>query len=447
MKTPETRFLLDFFAALEELGVQYAVLRNTNSLPESLDGSDLDMLVCDNDAADAAIRAAIASARSNNGDMTAFYRTDATVACFAGHGDDGWWGCHLDVFVGLRHYGLPYADARKLVAGRILEQGTFYRLGDEADVVSFVKEILYTGRTRKDYYPKAMAAYAKAPEAIGCLFRDCMGCRGFQILKGLLAGTCGDMPICAASKTIAKSIFKTELHTHPLNTFAVKISNKWGRLRRVFDKPGYCVAFLGTDGSGKSTLIDVIKPTIESMLHSKVHYEHLRPNLMPSLARLAGKPTKEGPTTNPHGGKVAGWAGSLVRFAYYYADYVIGYWMKIYPILVKRPTMVFFDRYYYEYMIDPRRCAVKLPRGWAWFWSWFIPKPDLILCLGGNPEKIYARKPETSLEEVERQVAALKRFCDCDKRAVWIDTTESVEASRDAALAAIEERMAKRYRR
>ena len=40
-----------------------------------------------------------------------------------------------------------------------------------------------------------------------------------------------------------------------------------------------------------------------------------------------------------------------------------------------------------------------------------IPKPDIILCLGGDPEKIYNRKPETSLEEVTRQTSALKDFC------------------------------------
>ena len=88
-------------------------------------------------------------------------------------------------------------------------------------------------------------------------------------------------------------------------------------------------------------------------------------------------------------------------------------------------------------MIDPRRCAVRLPRGWARFWSWFIPKPDLILCLGGDPEKIYARKPETSLEEVRRQVGELKKFCDGNKRAVWIDTTVSVEESSYQTLKAI----------
>ena len=177
------------------------------------------------------------------------------------------------------------------------------------------------------------------------------------------------------------------------------------------------------------------------MMHSSVEYRHLRPGLLPSLARLMGKPVKDGPTTDPHGGRPSGYCMSLVRFFYYYIDYTLGYFVKIFPYLVKRPTFVVCDRYYYEYIIDPRRCAVKFPSGMAHFFSLFIPKPDLILCLGGDPEKIYARKPETSLEEVRRQVGELRKFCEGNKRCVWIDTTVNVDDSADTALSSIMGRM------
>ena len=205
------------------------------------------------------------------------------------------------------------------------------------------------------------------------------------------------------------------------------------------------MAVLGTDGSGKSTLIEKMTPVLYQMMHHPVEYRHLRPGLLPSLARLLGKPTREGPVTDPHSGTPSGYLMSLVRFFYYYIDYTLGYFLKIFQWLVKRPTLVICDRYYYEYMIDPRRCAVKLLPGLACFFSWFIPKPDLILCLGGNPEKIYARKPETSIAEVSRQVAALRDFCDGNNRAVWIDTTTSLEDSYDAAMEAIETKMRRRY--
>lgn len=447
MNYPETSFLVSFFTNLNVAGIRYAVMRNSETLPESLGGSDLDLLVEDDNAAQGIIDIAKRVAVENGGAMTVLYRTGAIVVCLAGNGSAGWWGCHIDVFVGLKYYGLPYVDAYCLMGNRVLEKGVFYRLGDETDVVSFVKEILYTGRTRKDYYPRAREYFKNHHTIVENLFSRFYGEDGWQLLKAILSDEHDAIALKNSSSVLARSMSKAGMRMYsPVCLLKVKAVNLMDRLSRLFRRPGFSVAFLGTDGSGKSTLIEHVKGPMEQMLHSKVHYEHLRPNLIPSLARLAGKPQREGPTTDPHGGKVSGWLFSLVRFTYYYIDYVVGYWAKIYPILVKRPSMVIFDRYYYEYMIDPRRCAVKLPRGWARFWSWFIPRPDLILCLGGEPEKIYARKPETSLEEVRRQVDVLQKFCNSNSRAVWIDTTASIHESVDVALTAVIERMAERYK-
>lgn len=448
MKSPETPFLLDFFAALKERGVRYAVMRNSETLPESLGGSDLDLFADGQEEVDKILAVSNEIAQKYNGVFTVKYKVEATITCLGGRCADGtWWGVHIDIFPGLMYFGIPYMESSAAYAERVLEKGSFYRLGGLSDIASFIKEIMPNRRTKKDYYPRARVAYAANPDGVKAAMIGCYGAKGWAIVEKLLSHECSDSEIYRDSKRLVRALWWRQINGfHWLSLAKIKRNNIIQRYGRLFRCPGYCVAFLGTDGSGKSTLIESVKEPIEKMMHSKIHYEHLRPNLLPSLARLAGKPVKEGPTTNPHGGKVAGWIPSLMRFAYYYVDYVIGYWLKIYPILVKRPSMVFFDRYYYEYMIDPRRCAVKLPRGWARFWSWFIPKPDLILCLGGDPEKIFARKPETSLEEVGRQVSELKKFCDGNKRAVWIDTTTSIEASRDAALTAIVENMEKRYK-
>ena len=67
-----------------------------------------------------------------------------------------------------------------------------------------------------------------------------------------------------------------------------------------------------------------------------------------------------------------------------------------------------FDRYYYDYLIDPKRGKIKLPRWLLKLGQFFIPEPDMILCLGTNAESIHRRKPELTLIEVERQVVELK---------------------------------------
>lgn len=201
----------------------------------------------------------------------------------------------------------------------------------------------------------------------------------------------------------------------------------------------FVIAFLGTDGSGKSTIINTIKPLLENKFSIPINYEHLRPNYIPSLGVVMRKRTSiqeenNGTATDPHKLPPSGILGSLFRLNYYMIDYIWGYFRKIYPT---QNCIWFFDRYYYDYLIDQRRARISLPIWILKLYSFFIPQPDLILCLGGEALKIYKRKPETSMEEVTRQIQALECFCKKHKRTVWIDTTTSLDESIQATMKTI----------
>lgn len=199
------------------------------------------------------------------------------------------------------------------------------------------------------------------------------------------------------------------------------------------------IAFLGVDGAGKTTVMNAVLPIMEQHTGGQFVIHHLKPDLLPPLGRFRGIKHEPGwVCTNPHGSKPSGFIGSCFRLTYLMADYILGYWFKVRRKIKKQGIAGWaFDRYAYDLLMDPLRFRIKLP---AWIISFglrLVPRPDVILCLGGDSEKIYARKPETSLAEVARQVAELKKFCDKNKRAVWIDTTASIETSRDAVLAAL----------
>jgi hypothetical protein len=130
---------------------------------------------------------------------------------------------------------------------------------------------------------------------------------------------------------------------------------------------------------------------------------------------------------------------------YYTVDYVVGYLVKVFPRLLRRSHVYIFDRYFYDYHIDPRRSGVALPKWLIRLFGLLVPSPHIILCLGADPKIIHARKPELPLEEFKRQTEALRKFCDKNKRAVWIDTGCSIQDSVDQALEAITTRMAARY--
>ena len=214
-------------------------------------------------------------------------------------------------------------------------------------------------------------------------------------------------------------------------------------------RKGYVIAVEGTDGSGKSFIINSITPILNEAFHNGIVYNHLRPHCIPDIAELFGKrEKKEGETqvvSDPHAQKQSGVISSLVRWSYYMIDYTWGYLRRVWLPIHSKSKVFIFDRYYYEYYFDQKRSHVNLPMWVIRLGEFFIPKPDLILCLGGDPEKIYARKPETSLEEVIRQTKVLKEFCEKRKNAVWIDTTIAPEDSVSAAMSAITEMMSKRF--
>ena len=212
-------------------------------------------------------------------------------------------------------------------------------------------------------------------------------------------------------------------------------------------KVGLTIAFIGTDGSGKSTIIDHVVPWLNSININGVHYEHLRPNWLPPLRALKGSSTSDKTETvnNPHEEKASGLLCSIIRLAYYWLDYTLGYWIITQSIICRSGKFCLFDRYYYDIIIDPRRLRISLPNWVIRAVCCFAPRPQLVLCLGADPEAIYARKPETSLEEVQRQVSELKALCKCEKNAVWIDTGGAIEDSILDAMSAIKSALSERY--
>lgn len=78
------------------------------------------------------------------------------------------------------------------------------------------------------------------------------------------------------------------------------------------------------------------------------------------------------------------------------------------PSFAKQPTVLIFDRYACDMALDQRRFRIGLPHGVA---RWFIalaPKPDVISCLHGRPERIAAR--EQVLNALCSQTRAAERL-------------------------------------
>lgn len=433
-------FLRTFFDSLNKENIDYFVYGSYQNLPVDTGGSDIDMVVDEKDMAKVEqiisnltqhICICLASFYKNANANAKFYRFLSID-----------WGVQIDVlYNGLCYNGIEYYP-KYLMTNCIIEHNGIRVLDKKKGFyVDYIKEIIHNGKAKEKYRKAFVELVNRDSEKylyeLKCLY-------GENALK-LIQSNLSVEGLNSIGKELQKELQKNVLKGHLLKRLYV---NSQLFLRLFQKRPGYVIVVEGTDGSGKSTIINHITPILEECFHGSVVYNHLRPNVIPDLGVLLGKKDKQDANvvnTDPHGQKPSGFVGSIFRWGYYMIDYTFGYLKTVWPQIHTKSKVFIFDRYYYDYYIDQLRSRTSLPNWILRFGECFIPTPDLILCLGGNPEKIYVRKPETSLEEVKRQTKVLQEFCSKRKNAVWVDTTLSIDESCKNAMVACYNTMSKRF--
>lgn len=193
--------------------------------------------------------------------------------------------------------------------------------------------------------------------------------------------------------------------------------------------PGQFVVMLGPDGCGKSTVIHgLIRHAVEESLYSAIFHFHWRPGLLPQLSAFS----KRGAAVdfgvdrfNPHKAPPASLPSSWVRVAYYACDYVAAW-----PLIAlhrSRGALILFDRYFYDFIVDPLRMrvhpATRLPRRL----SHVVPGPDKVIVLECDPVVAYARKAELPVDEAARQRSAYRDLSKGRKNWHIVDGGRSAE--------------------
>lgn len=167
-------------------------------------------------------------------------------------------------------------------------------------------------------------------------------------------------------------------------------------LRSFAFRPGMVVTFSGVDGAGKSTVIEQTKYQIEKNLRQRVVVLRHRPSLLPILSAWKyGRQQAEqrSVASLPRQGTNQSRLSSLVRFGYYFADYLLGQFY-IQAKYVWRGYIVLYDRYYFDFINDSRRSNLQLPPGLAARLYRLLLKPRLNIFLHAPAEDILRRKQE-----------------------------------------------------
>jgi thymidylate kinase len=177
------------------------------------------------------------------------------------------------------------------------------------------------------------------------------------------------------------------------------------------------VSFMGVDGSGKSTLIKLLRKKLKNKF-TKIKYIHLRPYLI-----LLDKSTVK---SNPHNSKAA--LPMLLNFVR------ILYWLIIYRFFFhlfanNSKQLIIFDRYAHDLMIDPIRYKFNLPISITKFILNLFPKPSLWIVLNAPIKVLEKRKKELPSKELKKQIRSYLNFAKQRKNSIIINTSFSVQSS------------------
>jgi thymidylate kinase len=201
-----------------------------------------------------------------------------------------------------------------------------------------------------------------------------------------------------------------------LNINFNKLKNKVNYVIDTFNdiiyRKGLVITFSGVDGAGKTTIIGKVKTRLESQYRKEVVLLRHRPGILPILSAMKhGKQAAEqiASVTMPRKGKNKSVLSSLARFAYYFADYMVGQ-VYVYFKYVLRGKIVLYDRYYFDFINDAKRSNIQLNRCFLKALYLFVFKPKLNFFLYADSATILARKKEMIAPEIDQLTILYKNL-------------------------------------
>ncbi len=216
-----------------------------------------------------------------------------------------------------------------------------------------------------------------------------------------------------------------------------EIGRVWGRLIRP---TGLHVVFLGPDGCGKTSVIPLVTERVSSVFRRDANF-HLFPYHKRNIDQ------SDAPVSDPQGQAPRGIISSFLKLCLWFLRYTGGWVVNVYPAKI-RSTMISFDRYYHDLLVDPKRYRYSGPKWLAHLVGKLIPKPDLWILLDAPADVLQARKQEVTLEESQRQRRAYLNLMRAFPNAVVIDASQSlsnvVEECNRAVLKHLGRRMKRR---
>jgi len=413
-----SRLVTAVFAAWQQAGIQFLVLRNYDGLPE-FTGNDIDVLVRPPQVG-AAKAALLAAARATGFRLHNRAEFAATLALYVS-GLQSNIQAHFDLFTGLQWRGLDFLDCRPLFERKV-DRGAFaipHPVHEAAS--SLLQNLVYNGKVKEKYRSSITARFQAGPaEALELLAPTWGRTRAQSLVDSAAAEKWTEIE--ARSAALRRALILRQAARHPCRTATSLLADIARFARRAARPPGLTVALCGADGSGKSTaaraVVEALRPTFSPQRGREFHW---KPPLFSAKRRA-----KRGPITDPHAEPPRNALACLLFFAFHWLEFFLGWHLCVRPAAF-RGGLVLIDRFYYDFFVDQRRYRLRVPRWLVALGYRLLAKPDIVLLLDAPVEVLQSRKQEVAPAETQRQRAAYLELVRGMARGRIIDAAEPPE--------------------
>lgn len=363
----------------------YAVLRNFEGLPDKNKSRDIDIIITQKSHKQIKDRL-IKLIDESGWKIITYLNSDRLITYVCAYQDGETTELvQWDFFINTSVFGIMLMDAEEFLENKKFN-GFLYYVEDDC---RFLDKYLYN-RAVGAVYPEKYCETRQNAEFMPTVEKKILSLYGCKTVA-----ECDKI----GGKKLLWSAIKFNLKDNPLRLiggicrFLMSFVGNY-----LYSNTGFSIGFTGPDGSGKTTVIDLLIERLGDVFRKAHKYYHFRPALFGNLGEVAHsaglKKDVDRNYSDPHRGGKTGVLSSLARLFYYSIDYIIGYWVKV-KSATRITRVVIFDRYYTDIICDSRRSRIYLnPKFLYWFGRLFIPSLDYNILLTASTDIILNRKRE-----------------------------------------------------
>jgi len=381
----------DILKALKQQGIKLTVLHGYAEFPKKI-GSDIDCTVCESDLK----RIPNALYMVPNAKIIQCIQHESMAFYYIiGRYNNNYPPVFIqfDVSADYRRNGIVLLSSEELNTNKNKFKGLFWIPSIELEFAYYITKKILKGTITNEHMVYLNNLFIKQPNECKQILRRFFSKDNAFMISNAIE-TKDWFYIINQIKTLRKNIIMSVTITSPGASLFYWIKEFLRYIRRVRFSTGAMICFLGTDGSGKTTVLNQVEKDLAPAFRRTKKF-HLFP--WSEINNEGNNPVQD-PHAKPPWNKVI----SIAKLIIWWIKYTFGHIINIFPLLVCS-TLVLFDRYYQDILVDQKRYRYGGPLWIAGEVAKVIARPDIFLLLDAPPEVLQSRKQEISFEETIRQ--------------------------------------------